>query len=332
MHYSYRNLGRNGRLGNQLFQIAGTIGKAHSSGNHLDARFPTWDYFEFFNIPSQYFEKLPESTIDLGFEYLQEVKEFLQCEEKIRDFFLPSNHAIEEMRSAYGQFLDGHRTCVHVRRGDYLTRPQSHPPCSAEYFRIAMAKIKEIHPSTTFLIFSDDLEWCIDRFEDNSQNVFISAHSSLNQSSQDVAEFNLMRTCDAHIISNSTFSWWAAYLAQSSMVIVPDTWFGPELSHIDTNALLPDSWIREASKPAGPRHAAPLEISETEDGLVVLNVATRRVHHLNSTASILFELCTGDNSVESINQTMMLLSEELKLPQFDANETLHMFFREGLIS
>ena len=74
-----------------------------------------------------------------------------------------------------------------------------------------------------------------------------------------------------------------------------------------------------------------LEISEAEDGLVVLNVVARRVHHLNSTSSLLFELCTGDNTVESIIQTMAYLSEVLKLPEFDTNETLQMFFREGLI-
>jgi hypothetical protein len=194
-----------------------------------------------------------------------------------------------------------------------------------------MAKVMETCPETTFFIFSDDIEWCIDQFEHSSQIVFISAHSSLNKVSQDVVEFNLMQTCDVHIISNSTFSWWAAYLADSSTVVAPDTWFGPELSHLDTGVLIPASWVRLPSRWVGPQHAMELEISEAEDGLVVLNVAARRVHHLNSTASLLFELCTGDNTIESINQTMVQLSGALRLPEFNTNETLQMFFREGLI-
>ena len=331
MLYSYKNLGRNGRLGNQLFQIAGTIGRAKGSGNHLSARFPSWEYFEYFNVPSLYFDDTSESAFDLGNEYLQDIREFSQCEELVRDFFRPSSRAIDELQSAYGHLLAGHRTSVHVRRGDYVRMKQFHPPCSTGYFREAMAKVMETCPETTFFIFSDDIEWCIDQFEHSSQIVFISAHSSLNKVSQDVVEFNLMQTCDVHIISNSTFSWWAAYLADSSTVVAPDTWFGPELSHLDTGVLIPDSWVRLPSRWVGPQHAMELEISEAEDGLVVLNVAARRVHHLNSTASLLFELCTGDNTVESIIQTMAYLSEVLKLPEFDTNETLQMFFREGLI-
>ncbi|NCZ71051.1 MAG: hypothetical protein EBY80_12975, partial [Actinobacteria bacterium] len=66
VRHSYRNLGRNGRLGNQLFQIAGTIGRAHRAGNHENAVFPPWEYARYFSIPNHHFiaTSPDERTID----------------------------------------------------------------------------------------------------------------------------------------------------------------------------------------------------------------------------------------------------------------------------
>jgi len=49
-----------------------------------------------------------------------------------------------------------------------------------------------------------------------------------------------------------------------------------------------------------PQQVADLDISEVEDGLVVFEPTARRVHHLNVTLTLVFELCTGGNSVEQI--------------------------------
>jgi len=49
-----------------------------------------------------------------------------------------------------------------------------------------------------------------------------------------------------------------------------------------------------------PRQAEQLDITEVDDGLVVFEPTSRRVHHLNVTATLVFELCTGDNSVDDI--------------------------------
>ncbi len=81
----------------------------------------------------------------------------------------------------------------------------------------------------------------------------------------------------------------------------------------------------------GPSQVGGLDISETEDGLVVLNVLSRRVHHLNATAAILFELCTGNNSVTEIEEMMTSIRISLGLPEFDTVDILEMFVREGLI-
>ena len=66
-----------------------------------------------------------------------------------------------------------------------------------------------------------------------------------------------------------------------------------------------------------PRQTADLDISEVEDGLVVFEPTARRVHHLNVTITLVFELCTGANSVEQITS---LVQTAFALPTPPATE------------
>lgn len=332
MSFSYNFLGSNGRLGNQLFQIAGTIGRAHKAGDRTNAYFPKWKYAEYFCIPSKHFEAASGPSHNIGREYLQDFSEFSDCEDYVREVLQPSELAISEMTAAYGDLLVGHRTAVHIRRGDYVVNISSHPPCPVHYFRKAMELARHKFPLTTFLVFSDDIDWCRTQFDETEQLKFVARKTDSSSLTQDVIEFNLMRTCDAHVISNSTFSWWAAYLANSSLVVAPTIWYGKKLEHLEIERMIPDSWERVTSESLGPNQNPALEISEAEDGLVIFNVSTRRVHHLNSTASLLFELCNGENSLSVIHDLMNRLATSLQLSVFDVNDTLEMFTREGLIS
>ncbi|HEX4271157.1 MAG TPA: alpha-1,2-fucosyltransferase, partial [Rhizomicrobium sp.] len=84
---------------------------------------------------------------------------------------------------------------VHVRRGDYFWHPGEQRVLSDAYVRRAMAEF----PDHQFLIFSDDLAWCRERFKDT--NCFYSDGNSA------IADMALMSTCPNNIIANSTFSW-----------------------------------------------------------------------------------------------------------------------------
>ena len=71
-----------------------------------------------------------------------------------------------------------------------------------------------------FLCFGDDHEWI-------SENL-IDDNSELVSGNSPEVDFCMMSMCDAHVIANSSFSWWAAALGNVEAVIAPSQWFGPK--------------------------------------------------------------------------------------------------------
>ena len=149
MIYTYDNLMLNGRLGNQLWQIAATINFARQ--NHGEALFnPAWEYRDFFSVPDEYFGEyyLPQ-CVDGGTEYFQEYSYFEPISDEIKSYFQPSVRALEEIEP-----IEGYTCSIHVRRGDYLNWPNHFPITTSHFYRSAVADIKADHPETHFVIFS----------------------------------------------------------------------------------------------------------------------------------------------------------------------------------
>ncbi len=92
-------------------------------------------------------------------------------------------------------------------------------------------------PNTDYLLFSDDLAWCRENFQ--GDNIFLSDTGNA------VEDFVRMTLCDHHIIANSTFSWWGAWLNPkvNKLIVAPKQWFGRQTKHHDTKDLLPPDWI-----------------------------------------------------------------------------------------
>lgn len=129
--------------------------------------------------------------------------------------------------------------CLHVRRGDYL-EPYAQALfglCAPSYYAAAAAMMRERLDRPRFFVFSNDLAWCRNHLPVTDLQ-FVDANSS----DDPVDELQLMATCRHHIIANSSFSWWAAWLAArpDQTVIAPDPWFIDE----PANGLIPDGWIR----------------------------------------------------------------------------------------
>jgi hypothetical protein len=334
MAYSYRNLGNNGRLGNQLFQIAGTLGMAQAESTQ--AHFPSWAYEPYFCVPSEFFGTIPVDTRDLGRDYLQDVALFTGFETTVHEYLSFSDHAHKIAKDTFPQFAESggvHRTAVHIRRGDYLQIGEHIPTCPIHYFELCMHEVCQQFPDAQFLVFTDDPQWSHGYF-DGIDNVQIVSEQVTNTIEREISEFVLMTSCDSFIISNSTFSWWSAFLSQSEYVFVPNKWYNEALAHLDASKFLLPHWNQRSIAPLGPYKPHYVSVVESSTGLILTNNHTRTVHHMNSTAALFFELCTGSNSQKHIVELMQefFAERQMQFNSQDAEATLLNLISRGLIS
>lgn len=119
---------------------------------------------------------------------------------------------------------------VHVRRGDYLKDKNFNSICGYEYYRKAIILMKEKYPDACFAFFSDDLNWCKEKFGDVNNNIYVDWNIGTNS----FRDMQLMSLCKHNIIANSTFSWWGAWLNSNTnkTVIIPYQWTKTQDSHL----------------------------------------------------------------------------------------------------
>lgn len=123
---------------------------------------------------------------------------------------------------------------VHIRRGDYIT--QNNPNArGVDYYMEAINVLQRQLVNPRFCFFSDDLEWVRSNFC-NLDNIVI---ANENKSLTDIEELQLMTKCHHQIISNSSFSWWAAWLNQNKkkIIVVPKVW-------LKKKDMMLDEWIK----------------------------------------------------------------------------------------
>lgn len=130
--------------------------------------------------------------------------------------------------------------CMHIRRGDYLTSGYHHQlPIS--YYQLAIEEINRSVLNPQFFVFSNDLSWVKEHLQTDAKLIFVD-HSK--DAAADLFDFFLMRQCNHHIIANSSFSWWPAYLNQdpNKIVIAPKHWYQSKYNDLSLN-ILPSAWI-----------------------------------------------------------------------------------------
>lgn len=229
---TFSKLGSYGRLGNQMFQIASTIGVAVKNG--VEFGFPDFDNQVYFKnrLPSCR-SKLPRVDVGWGYHeifaqkadlvgYLQSEKYFENCKGIVR-YYLTPDYDIEEREGV----------AVHVRRGDY--DDLYHPRLGEEYYSVAIGAMEALGYDR-FTFFSDtpeDIGWAEDYGEIRPVGSEI----------EDLVDFS---GHEAYIIGNSTWSWWGAWLGdpyECKHVCAPYRWFGPK-ANLHTLDLIPDRWMR----------------------------------------------------------------------------------------
>ena len=137
-----------------------------------------------------------------------------------------------------------HPVSLHIRRGDYVNHPefsQSFGFVGLDYYQKAVAFLTERLPTARFFIFSDDADWV-------KQNLMIAnPHTFVTNTGTDadLDDLQLMSRCQHHIIANSSFSWWGAWLNadRQKIVIAPKQWFRNKPDW-NTTDLIPSNWLR----------------------------------------------------------------------------------------
>lgn len=250
-----------GQLGNQLFIIAATVSLALD--HKATAVFPELATSNEFNIPTNYkrlfshlnvsnpkrikyiyyephhhFAAIPYHPNMKLIGYFQSEKYFIHHKQEILDLFTPSHEIINYLTTKY-EWIINHPCTVGIHFRSYSNEVASsqsaHPNCTLEYFISAMDHFPE---DALFVVFSNDIKWCQENFSKIPRN-FVFVENELYYH-----DFFLMSLCKHNIISNSSFSWWAAYLNRNpdKIVIAPPLWFNP--SYIsDTQDIYPPEWI-----------------------------------------------------------------------------------------
>lgn len=142
----------------------------------------------------------------------------------IDDFFIPKQEAPNEIEILKNRITStDNSVALHIRRGDYFSKRNIdiYGVCNIEYYIKALNILRDKSPDNTIYIFSDDLVWVKNNLE-LSKDDFLIPNYDVNQ----FWYIYLMSCCKHNIISNSSFSWWGAYLNKHSdkIVISPRRW------------------------------------------------------------------------------------------------------------
>ena len=159
--------------------------------------------------------------------YFQSEEYFKHRRSEILELFKPADSFIDKINN-YKYFFDN--ISLHVRRNDYVKLyPEIHIPQQMNYYNEALSLLPQ---DKKVLIFSDDLPWCYENFV-GDRFMFIKE--------LDYISMYIMSKMKYHIIANSSFSWWGAWLSNSEKVIAPKKWFGHDVNYEN---IVPKNWLK----------------------------------------------------------------------------------------
>jgi hypothetical protein len=163
---------------------------------------------------------------------------FAHHRDRLLELFAPSSGDLAYIESKYSSILaHPSSVCVHVR--NYV---REHVPMNyyiqygREYFEKAMGCFPA---DSLFVIVSDDINYARAQISINGRNVvFIEKEPYY-------IDFFLQTMCKHNVISNSTFSWWGAWLNPNpnKIVVRPAQW-----QHDPNDINCPREWIRIEAK------------------------------------------------------------------------------------
>lgn len=193
-----------------------------------------------YNFDPEVFNVADNTLID---GHWQSAKYFEDMTDRIREVFRFVPEPDNEARKRMDHINSVNAISVHIRRGDYVEQAAAHAfhgLCGADYYARAMTQLRSHFPDAVFFIFSDDQAWAKANLDPSMNMVFVEG----NNGEKNFEDMRSMSMCNHHIIANSSFSWWGAWLnpSPSKKVIAPSAWFRDPT--IDTSDMVPSDWMR----------------------------------------------------------------------------------------
>ncbi len=257
---TYGDLGKDGpRLGNQLFFIASTYGIGKTL--NLETKFPYWKYTHYLKNRIPHLQKVanPIKVNEVGYHYTPEMWErevnkhpgrlislngWLQTEEywkpyknEIKDLFEFKDDLKTRLLTKYNKAFSKTTIAISIRRGDFVNNP-NYAQLPISYYIGALLSYFPDFKNYNIFCFSDDIAYCRHQFE-CLDNVYYPTSES------DIEQLCLMTMCQHFIISQSTFSWWGAYLGEKpdSVIVRPNyNLDGPLLATHNEKDYWPKHW------------------------------------------------------------------------------------------
>jgi hypothetical protein len=243
---TFKNMGKLGRLGNQMFQFAFLYNVGKKTGKEIGFDFSNRPLIaQIFNLPASnsdevyaknkgieldnfgYFDttNVPDGTDFQGYfqnsryidEYELDLKQIYSFKENI-------NQKCFEFVKNFKDKVKRELVAMHVRRTDYLIAKDMHFVCDKNYYDRAISNFGNDY---FYILFTDDKEWCSKEFKHIP-------HIIMNNNTE--IDLAMMSMCDHNIISNSSYSWWGSWLNENlnKKIIAPNRWFnkvGPKNWH-----------------------------------------------------------------------------------------------------
>lgn len=241
-----------GRLGNQLFTIAAAV--SCSIDNNIDVYFngnkkttvpqeietnlkKIFPKIHLSHPPKECCKKLTRGRNFLG-NYWSE-KYFKHNAEEVISLFQPSDEILKDLSIRYKEILEHPcSVAIHIRTliGEAKRWVSVRPLYGKEYVEEAMKKFPK---NSLYVVFSDNIKWCKKHLTVlNNRVIFVEGDKYYN-------DFYLMSLCKHNIVSNSTFSWWAAYINQNpnKIVVAPKHFMYPDAPKRLGGDIWPPEWI-----------------------------------------------------------------------------------------
>jgi hypothetical protein len=173
--------------------------------------------------------------------YFQSEKYFAKHKQLIIEQFKINTVNFKHLLPQAQTLSNSNSVALHIRLGDYLNPTLSGimAPFNLDYYKKAIALIKQKISNPSFYIFSDQINLAKELLDVEIDAIYVDASISKNADQ----DFFLMQSCQHQIITNSSFSWWAAYLNQypQKIVIAPQKWYKDHFG--DATNLFPDNWV-----------------------------------------------------------------------------------------